>query len=156
MFKRESKLGYQSASADGATQIGLLSIVYAAMAEDLRSAGRAVQAGDIAARCRASNHALALLGHVESWQLDSSDGRLSASLSAFYQSVRQQILFLQINGASPAFEALSETLLSLRATWQVKEQELLHTHKASSQAAVNQALTDGEAQLAARGSAWCA
>ena len=62
-----SGAGYRQAAANGATQIGILLIAYDALAADLLLAAEAASTGDIGTRCSRSNHALLLLGHLESW-----------------------------------------------------------------------------------------
>ena len=125
MLRRRSELAYQAASASGATQLGLLTLVYAALANDLRLAGDSVKRGDIAARCAASNHALTLLGHLESWDFGNKDSELTRSLAGFYHHLRNQILALQTERSNTNFHALAELVLNVRSTWQQKEQELI-------------------------------
>ncbi len=115
---------YRQVAAEGATYIGLLIVVYDSLAEDLRRAGLAVAANDISTRCTASNHALLLLGHLESWAASLEDLPLKASLTAFYSYLRSSILTLQTRNAAEPFHELAGEVTGLRATWQHKEFEL--------------------------------
>ena len=121
MFQHKTRAAYLSASANGATQIGLHIMVYDVLAGDLLRAGEACRKGDIAARCSASNRALLLLGHLESWTSCLDDQRLIQSLQAFYRGLRVDIVRLQVKGTPVDFSRLSETVQGVRTTWQDKE-----------------------------------
>ena len=113
---------YRTASASGATHIGLLLLVYDALASDLSKAAEALTRGDIAWRCNLSNHALLLLGHLEQWCDVLDDGSLANSLRQFYGHLRQQLLTYQATGTPDDFRALAGLVLETRAVWQLKEQ----------------------------------
>lgn len=121
MRTQQSTSAYQSASASGATQAGLLQLVYGSLAQDLLRAARAVRDGDIEARCAASNHALLLLGHLESWLDNLDEPHLAESLQAFYSMLRTAILHLQAVPDAALFESYAQAVLDTRAAWQVKE-----------------------------------
>ena len=112
---------YRHAAAEGATYIGLVLVVYDALAEDLRRAGEAVNRNDIAARCNASNHALLLLGHLESWTGSIDDPTLQSSLTQFYAYVRAQTLTIQAQPQAERFHELARLIGETRAAWQQKE-----------------------------------
>ena len=117
---------YRQMAGDGATYIGLLLVVYDTLAEDFRRAGDAVERGDIPARCAATNHALLLLGHLESWTGSLDDAVLAASLLQFYGYLRAQALRLQVAKAPAEFFELARLVGETRACWQKRE-----THSAS-------------------------
>ncbi len=112
---------YRRAAAEGATYIGLLLVVYDSLAEDLRRAGEAAARNDIAARCHASNHALLLLGHLESWTNSVDDPVLQTSLGQFYAYLRSQTLTIQAKPQPEAFHELARLVSETRAAWQQKE-----------------------------------
>jgi flagellin-specific chaperone FliS len=115
---------YRTSSAEGATYIGLLLSVYDALAEDLRFAGDAAANGDISCRCRYSQHALLLLGHLESWvPLLEDDAVLQESLTLFYTYLRSQILGLQVAGEEEGFAELAMKICETRAVWQKKQSQ---------------------------------
>lgn len=119
MFSSESY--YRRASAEGATYVGLLVVVYDTLAGDFRNAGAAAARGDIAGRCEATNHALLLLGHLESWVDSLDDAALQDSLRQFYSHLRSQAIALQVTTGSEGFEELARLVAETRATWQQKE-----------------------------------
>ena len=117
-----SEAAYRTASASGATHIGLLLLVYDALASDLQKAAEALSRGEIGARCTYSNHALLLLGHLEQWCALLDDDVLANSLKAFYGHLRVQLLQHQASGAPENFFALARLVSETRAVWQLKEQ----------------------------------
>lgn len=116
---------YQLASAEGATQIGVLILVYDAIAADLIRAGHAVAQNNIEERCSRSKHALLLIGHLENWVHEFEDAQLSTSLLSFYTMLRSRILKLQAAPDASAFSDLASIVSETRATWQTKEQQLV-------------------------------
>lgn len=124
MQRSRTDLAYQSASAAGATQIGLLKLVYDRLVQDFRSAAEAVRGHNIGARCNASNHALLLLGHLESWDLYSDVPQLAISLAQFYAMLRTRTIQLQHSGAPADFEQLASLVMNTRVAWDRKEAEL--------------------------------
>jgi flagellin-specific chaperone FliS len=115
---------YRTSAAEGATHIGLLLSVYDALAEDMRFAGEAAANGDIAARCRHSQHALLLLGHLESWvPLLDDDAVLQESLTRFYMYLRSEMLRLQAAERGEGFDELAMRVCETRAVWQKKQSQ---------------------------------
>lgn len=115
---------YRQVAAEGATYIGLLTVVLDSLAEDLRLAGIAATCGDISARCAASNHAFLLLAHLESWATDLDEPALKSSLLAFYNYVRATLTTLQTQTTQQPFLDLATHVTQLRITWQTKEASL--------------------------------
>ena len=112
---------YRQMAGEGATYIGLLLVVYDTLAEDLRRAGQAVERVDIAARCDATNHALLLLGHLESWVTSLDDTTLRGSLVQFYSYLRAQAMLLQTASHAEGFYELARLVGETRAAWQTRE-----------------------------------
>ena len=112
---------YRRTAAEGATYIGLLLVVYDSLADDLRRAADAVTRNDIAGRCNASNHALLLLGHLESWISSLDDPALRNSLTQFYAYLRARTLALQAQPQARPFHELAHLIGETRAAWQQKE-----------------------------------
>ena len=115
---------YRQVAAEGATYIGLLTVVLDSLAEDIRRAGLASAANDIQGRCSASNHAFLLLAHLESWAGELGEEPLKTSLAAFYAYVRSNLMTLQCQTGTEPFFDLAAHVAQLRATWQKKESEL--------------------------------
>lgn len=110
-------------AGEGATYIGLLLVVYDTLAEDLRRAGQAAERTDIQARCVATNHALLLLGHLESWTASLDDVTLQTSLLQFYGYLRAQAMCLQTASHPDGFYNLARLVGETRAVWQKRESQ---------------------------------
>ena len=115
---------YRQVAAEGATYIGLLTVVLDSLAEDLRLAGLAAARHDIPARCSASNHAFLMLAHLESWATDLDEPALKSSLLTFYTYLRSTLLTLQSEPRTQPFLDLATHVTQLRITWQTKESAL--------------------------------
>src|SRR5215469_10056253 len=107
---------YRASATEGATHIDILLACYDALAEDIRLAGKSAVAGDVAARCRHSEHALLLIGHLESWISLLQDSELEVNLVTFYSYLRAEILRLQLCVESDKFMALALVVGETRAT----------------------------------------
>ena len=129
MLTRQTTSAYQNATASGATQAGLLQLVYSHLAQDLLRAAEAVGVNNIEARCASSNHALLLLGHLESWLDCLEEPTLAESLRGFYRMLSNSILQLQAAPDALLFEKAAQLVLDTRAVWQLKEQRLSSTYR---------------------------
>ncbi len=145
-MNENSNFAYRSASAEGATYTDLLLLVYDAIARDLLQAGQAAERMHVEARCRHVNHALLLLGHVESWISFLDDPMLGSSLVMFYDMLRTRLLQLQRLSSSKEFEDLASLVCDTRAAWQRKQQSLLEQPAAGKlfEAGFSQMSTDKE------------
>lgn len=112
---------YRTSVADGATHIDLLIATYDGMAEDLRIAGDSAENGEIGARCKHSQHALLLLGHLESWVGLLEDPVLQDSLIQFYAYIRRELIRLQVSSEQAGFAKLAMHICETRAAWQQRQ-----------------------------------
>lgn len=111
---------YHAATLEGATHLGLLLATYDVLAEHIRLAGKAAEAKQIEERCRLSDKANVLIGHLESWVPLLSEPALEASLTSFYTFLRGDLLRLQQTSDKRDFEDLALTICEMRAVWQQK------------------------------------
>ena len=117
----KSVRAYRNSATEGATQIDILLACYDAVTEHIRSAGNCASKGDIAGRCRHSERALLLIGHLESWVSLLDDAELSVSLVSFYEYLRAGILQLQLSTELNKFMDLAFVVCETRAAWQKKQ-----------------------------------
>lgn len=136
---------YRNSATEGATQIDILLACYDALAEDIRLAGTFAAEGDLAARCRHSQRALLIIGHLESWISLLDDADLNASLARFYQYLRTEILRLQLSNELDKFLNLAFVVCETRAVWQRKQSEGLFQPSADPQAPYSLGESDGTA-----------
>ncbi len=114
----ETELSYRRSAIEGASLVGLTVALYDTLAGDLSRAGRAVRQNNIEARCTEANHALLVLGHLESWLDFPDDANLVRSLVTFYAYIRQRIMCAQAQSSASIFEELSTLVVQTRASWQ--------------------------------------
>jgi flagellin-specific chaperone FliS len=134
---------YRNSVTEGATHIDILLACYDAVAEDIRLAGKFAAQGNASARCRHSERALLLIGHLESWISQLDDADLGASLAQFYQYLRAEILRLQLSSEMDKFTNLALVVCETRAVWQRKQSEGLSQPNASSHVSYSIGETDG-------------
>ncbi len=111
-------LSYRKTAAEGASGFGLLIALYDTLAGDLRRAAEAERASDIAQRCREVNHALLVIAHLEEWVHQGPGGELTNQLSAFYSSLRRELLEAQVRRSARHLELQMKKVLELREMWQ--------------------------------------
>lgn len=117
----DSLRAYRNSASEFGTHIDVLLVCYDALAEDIRSAGSAVVAGDVPARCRHSHRAMLLLGHLESWVSLLDDETLQRALVRFYQYIRMELLRLQVAAEPDSYTRLAMHICEARAAWQRKQ-----------------------------------
>jgi flagellin-specific chaperone FliS len=111
---------YRNSATESATHLDVLLACYDGLAEEIRMAGEAAAKSDLATRCRHSQRALLLIGHLESWISLLDDSDLTGSLASFYEYLRTEILRLQFAGGIDKFMDLALVVGETRAAWQKK------------------------------------
>lgn len=134
---------YRNSATAGATHVDVLLACYDALAEDIRMAGKAASNGDIAARCRHSERALLLVGHLESWISLLDDAALAAGMAKFYEFLRLRILRLQVCSELDKFMSLALVVCEIRAAWQKRQSAELARTTARVDQSYSTAGTDG-------------
>ena len=120
-----SLYAYRISAIEGCSQVDVLLACYDAVAEDIRLAGSATERGEIDLRCQYTQHALLILGHLESWLSLLESSILGESLTVFYAYVRRELLRLQASPHSEEFADLAMRVCETRAAWQKKKSILV-------------------------------
>ncbi len=110
---------YRNCSVGGASTIGLMIALFDALVRDLRRAADAIHRDDIEARCRELDHALLVLGQLESWVDMKNGGQTARQLSVFYRYLRARLMEASIRQSVSLLEAQMETVLHVRSKWQL-------------------------------------
>jgi flagellar protein FliS len=116
-----NELAYRKSAIEGASPIGLVVVLYDTLWGDFRRASDAIRNGDIASRCKELNHALVVLGQLESWVAPDSETELAASLTLFYRYLRAQVMEASVKQSSAVLDAAMELILHVRAAWQQRD-----------------------------------
>ena len=119
MMPMTTEATYRNCSVGGASAIGLMIALFDALVRDLRRAAEAIHRGDIEARCRELDHALLVIGQMESWVDVKNGGEPARQLSVFYRYLRAKLMEASIRQSVSLLEAQMETVLHVRSKWQL-------------------------------------
>lgn len=108
---------YREASVQGASPVQLVIRLYEQMIEDLRQAAIAVEQKDIQRRTRHINHAILVIGHLQSPLDFDNGGKVARDLDHFYNVLRQNLLQVQFFPSKRGLAQLITDLLAVRAAW---------------------------------------
>ena len=117
----ETELSYRRSAIEGASPIGLVIVLYDTLWGDLRRAAEAIQASDIAARCKELNHGFLVLAQLECWVAPENGGELAASLTQFYRYLRAKMMDASVNQSARTLEELMVLILHVRSAWQQRD-----------------------------------
>jgi flagellin-specific chaperone FliS len=85
----------KTAAASSSGGLGVLIGLYDTLAGDLRRMAEAERGDDLVRRCREANHALLVIGCLEDCVTKGSSGELADQLTAFYGSLRRNLVLAQ-------------------------------------------------------------
>ena len=114
---------YRQSAARGASPVRAVVLLYEQMVEDLRRAVEAIDHNRIAARTNAINHALVILGHLQSKLNHQAGGEVARNLERYYDLSRQKLLEAQFRASREILDEQISCLLQLRNAWLVVETE---------------------------------
>ncbi|MGB6386293.1 MAG: flagellar export chaperone FliS [Terriglobales bacterium] len=108
---------YREATVQGASPVQLVIRLYEQMIEDLRQAAIAVEQKDIQRRTRHINHAILVIGHLQSPLDFDNGGKVARDLDHFYNVLRQNLLQVQFYPSKRGLTQLITDLLAVRSAW---------------------------------------
>ncbi len=113
----DARLSYREAAVPGSSPVRLVIQLYEQAIEDLRRARAALDSGNIEARTRHLNHAILVLGHLQS-SLDMEQGvAVAEHLDRFYDVVRAALVEAQVRQSAPAIERQIALLMQVHKSW---------------------------------------
>ncbi|HLV88664.1 MAG TPA: flagellar export chaperone FliS [Candidatus Sulfotelmatobacter sp.] len=113
----DPRLSYREAAAAGASPLRLVSLLYEQAIEDLRRAQRALERRDIEERTRWMNHAILVIGYLESTLDKVQGGQVAANLEKFYRQLRCGLLEAQFHQSASVLEQQISHLVLVREAW---------------------------------------
>ena len=101
----------------GASPVGLVVRLYGQIVEDLRQAANAIEQADIGGRTKCINHAIVVIGHLQS-ALDSINGsKVAKDLDHFYNVIRQNLVQVQFYPSKRGLAQQITDWLAVREAW---------------------------------------
>lgn len=95
----------------------LVALLYEQAIEDLRRALAALGRGDVEGRTREINHAMLVIGHLQSSLDKDQGGQVAANLERFYKQVRAGLVEAQLRQSPAVLEQQISHLMLVRDAW---------------------------------------
>lgn len=113
----DAKMAYRETAVQGASRVGLVVLLYEQIIEDLHVAVEALRNHQIELRTRRINHAILVLGHLQSTLNKEQGGKVAIVLNRYYDLLRAALTEGQAKASQEILEAQIADLLSLREAW---------------------------------------
>jgi flagellar secretion chaperone FliS len=113
----DARLSYRAAAVEGASPVRLVALLYEQAIEDLKRARAAIDRGDIESRTRAINHAVMVIGYLQSSLDKEQGGRVAANLERFYNQLRASLVEAQFAQSAAIVERQISHLVEVHAAW---------------------------------------
>lgn len=108
---------YREATVQGANPVALVVRLYEQMIEDLRQVSKAIDNKDIRLRTQRIKHVILVIGHLQSSLDFDRGGKVARDLENFYDVLRQNLIYLQVNPTKRGVTQLITDLLAVREAW---------------------------------------
>jgi flagellar protein FliS len=108
---------YRETAADSDTPLHGVVLLYEQAIEDIRRAVAALHRGDIEARTSELNHALLVVGQLQSVLDMDRGGDVARNLDRFYSLVRIRLVEAQVRVSATILEQQMKLLLLVREAW---------------------------------------
>jgi flagellar secretion chaperone FliS len=116
------RLSYREEAVQGATPLGLVVLLFEQMIEDVRKALGALHTGQIEARAQAVNHAVLVLGQLQSTLDFERGGEVARALDLFYNQIRSGLCAAHAEQSAKQLQDQMEHLMLIREAWAAAEQ----------------------------------
>jgi len=111
------RTAYRENDVRGATAVRLVVLLYEQLVQDLRQALQAIQQNDIEARTKRINHAILVIGHLQSPLDFANGGKVARDLDHFYNVLRQNLVQVQFHPSQAGLSQQITDLLAVREAW---------------------------------------
>jgi flagellar protein FliS len=108
---------YRENEVRGASAVRLVVLLYEQIVEDLRQAARAFEQNNIELRTRRINHAILVIGHLQSPLNFDNGGKVAKDLELFYNTLRQNLVQVQFYPSKNGIAQLITDLIAVREAW---------------------------------------
>ena len=108
---------YREGTVGGANPIALVARLYEQTIEDLRQAVKALERNEVELRTQKINHAILVIGYLESRLNFAAGGKVAENLKNFYDSVRANLVRAQFQQSRVLLAQQITDLLAVREAW---------------------------------------
>jgi flagellar biosynthetic protein FliS len=108
---------YREADVRGASAVRLVVLLYEQIIRDLTQAAHAIEQNDIELRTRCINHAILVVGYLQSPLDFGKGGKVAKDLDQFYNVLRQNLMQLQFFPSKIGVNQLITDALTVREAW---------------------------------------
>jgi flagellar protein FliS len=111
------RTAYRENDVRGATAVRLVVLLYEQLVQDLRHALQAIEQNDIELRTKRINHAILVIGHLQSPLDFANGGKVAQDLNHFYNVLRQNLVQVQFHPSRAGLSQQITDLLAVREAW---------------------------------------
>ena len=111
------RTAYREDDVRGATAVRLVVLLYEQLVQDLTQALHAIEQNDIEVRTRRINHAILVIGHLQSPLDFANGGKVAQDLDHFYNVLRQNLVQVQFHPSQAGLSQQITDLLAVREAW---------------------------------------
>jgi flagellar protein FliS len=108
---------YRENDIAGATAVRLVVLLYEQLIHDLTQAAQAFEQNDIELRTNRINHAILVIGHLQSPLDFANGGKVAEDLDHFYNVLRQNLMQVQFRPSKAGFLQQITDVLAVREAW---------------------------------------
>jgi flagellar protein FliS len=108
---------YREADVRGASAVRLVVLLYEQIIRDLTQAAQAIEQNDIELRTRCINHAILVVGYLQSPLDFDRGGKVAKDLDQFYNALRQNLMQVQFFPSKTGMNQLITDALAVREAW---------------------------------------
>jgi flagellar secretion chaperone FliS len=108
---------YREIAIRGAGPVRLVVLLYEQMIEDLRQAVQAIERDEIELRTNKINHAISVIGYLQSSLNKEAGGKVALHLESFYDQLRANLAQAQFSVSQRILKQQITDLLTLREAW---------------------------------------
>jgi flagellar protein FliS len=112
-----ARTAYRENDVRGATAVRLVVLLYEQLVQDLRQALHAIEQNDIEMRTHRINHAILVVGHLQSPLDFANGGKVAQDLNEFYNVLRQNLMQVQFHPSKSGISQQITDLLAVREAW---------------------------------------
>ena len=108
---------YRESAARGASAVGQVVLLYGQIVNDLRKAIEAIERNRIDERTNSINHAMVVVGYLQSTLNFEVGGEVAPNLERFYDLLRRKLVEAQFESSKEILNEQIALLLDLREAW---------------------------------------